>query len=205
MAGFSGTSLTQSFLMHELTVNANIQRRLYDEVIAVHHKLNGAPLTYEVLQSMKYLDQVISETLRRWTLTPAMNRRCNKPYTMETADGNKVQLYVGDHVWLVSNAVHMDAKYWPEPERFDPERFSDERKGDIVSGTYVPFGIGPRNCIGSRYALMGVKVIVYHMLVSFELVPSRRTENPLIISKKPSAALEPENGFWVGFKLRNNN
>lgn len=48
------------------------------------------------------------------------------------------------------HAIHMDEKYFPEPEKFDPERFSDDNKHDIKPGTYLPFGIGPRNCIGKR-------------------------------------------------------
>lgn len=44
-------------------------------------------------------------------------------------------------------------KYFPDPEKFDPERFNDENKNDIMAGTFIPFGIGPRNCIGKRRLL----------------------------------------------------
>ena len=50
-------------------------------------------------------------------------------------------------------AVHRDSQFYPEPERFDPGRFSDENKSKVIPGTYLPFGWGPRNCIGKIYAL----------------------------------------------------
>ena len=50
-------------------------------------------------------------------------------------------------------AVHRDPQFYPEPERFDPGRFSDENKSKVIPGTYLPFGWGPRNCIGKIYAL----------------------------------------------------
>lgn len=202
LAGFNGLAITQSFLAHELAVNPDIQRRLHAECMEAKRKLNGAPLSYEVLGDMKYLDQLLSETLRRWTLSAVNDRQCNKPYTLDTNDGRKVHLNVGDTVWFGIESVHLDAKYFPDPEKFDPDRFSDERKGDIQSGTYVPFGLGPRNCVGSRYALMGVKAIMYHMMVELELVMSARTQHPIKLARKPTVSPEPEKGFWAGLKLR---
>lgn len=52
-------------------------------------------------------------------------------------------------VWVPVYSLHHDEKYFPNPDRFDPERFSDENKENIVPFTYLPFGAGPRNCIGA--------------------------------------------------------
>ena len=54
----------------------------------------------------------------------------------------------GEFVWIPIYALHHDPKYYPDPSRFDPERFSDDNKASIDPVTYLPFGIGPRNCIG---------------------------------------------------------
>lgn len=202
LAGFNGLSLSPSFLVHELVVNPDIQNRLFEEIQEAHRHLNGAQLTYDVLQDLKYLDQVLSESLRRWTLAVVTDRKVNKPYVLDSSDGTKVQLNVGDGIWFPLSAIHMDPKYYPNPEIFDPERFSDTNKGNIQSGTYFPFGVGPRNCIGSRFALMGVKSIVFHLILKFKLEQSQQTQHPLKLQNGPNANLVAEKGFWANITLR---
>jgi cytochrome P450 family 9 len=98
-------------------------------------------------------------------------------------------------------SLHRDPQYFSDPDRFDPERFSDENKGKILPGTYLPFGIGPRNCIGSRFALLEMKILFFNLLAKFDLVPIDKTEIPIKISPK-HVALRPKNGFHLGFKPR---
>lgn len=204
LAGFNGVSSGQCFMAHELAVNQDIQERLYQEVKKANDKLNGEPLTYETLQEMKYMDMVVSEMLRRWPLAATNERIVTKPYVLQSFDGtsSKVQLNVGDGIWIPTYALHMDAQYFPNPEKFDPERFNDENKSSIRSGTYLPFGIGPRNCIGSRYALMAIKSIFYHLLLNFSLHRSERTTVPLRIKNGASALLSAEGGFWAELRTR---
>ncbi|KAG5895436.1 hypothetical protein JTB14_037595 [Gonioctena quinquepunctata] len=98
---------------------------------------------------------------------------------------------------------HRDPKYFPDPELFDPERFSDENKGNIDPNVYIPFGLGPRNCIGSRFALLETKILFFHVLSHFELVPVEKTSIPLRICRKSFNPIA-EGGFWLGMKhLRN--
>lgn len=78
---------------------------------------------------------------------------CVKDYVIQpTRDGEKpVHLRKGDLIMVPSIGFHYDPKYFPNPDKFDPERFSDENKSSIVPGTYLPFGNGPRNCIGNKH------------------------------------------------------
>lgn len=71
-------------------------------------------------------------------------------------DGEKHHITIkeGQNVYIPTHGLHHDPKYYPNPERFDPSRFSEENKHLLVPGTYLPFGSGPRVCIGSRFALM---------------------------------------------------
>lgn len=55
----------------------------------------------------------------------------------------------GESIWLPLHMIHLDPDYWKEPEKFDPERFSDENKKNIKQSSYLPFGIGPRGCVGN--------------------------------------------------------
>lgn len=144
MAGFAGLSAQFCFLCHELSLNPDIQERLYEQIAETHEQLNGKQLTYEALQKMKYLDMVISEVLRKWPVVGLMDRCVSKQYLMEDSDGTKILLQPNNVVWFSIYAIHRDPNYYPNPETFDPERFSNENKKNIRSGSYLPFGIGPR-------------------------------------------------------------
>lgn len=144
--GFNSVPASQGFISYALAVYPEIQEKLYREVNAVNAQLSGKPLTYEILQSMKYMDMVVSETLRKWPL-PAMDRVVSKPYILEDSNGKKIQLNEGDGIWLPLIGIHMDPKHFENPDKFDPERFNDENRKNIIPGSYLPFGSGPRNCV----------------------------------------------------------
>lgn len=147
IAGFDTSSTVMSFLAYELAVNQDIQKRLYEEIREVNDTLNGAHLNYDTLSKMKYMDQVISETLRRWPPALFTNRKCTRYYECNI-DGNRFFIERGKSIWIPISSIHLDPDIYENPKQFDPERFSDENKNKIQPGSYIPFGIGPRNCIG---------------------------------------------------------
>lgn len=104
-------------------------------------------------------------------------------------------------LWIPIMGLHRDEKYYSNPERFDPERFNDENKTNITPYSYLPFGTGPRNCIGSRFALLEMKLLLFHLIEKFEIVPIAKTQIPLKIDRK-QINLSAEGGFWVGLKRR---
>lgn len=140
--------------------------------------------------------------MRLWPPIIGIDRLCVKNYTFESSNGKQVTLNVGDVVMLPIYPIQRDPQYYPNPERFDPERFSNENKDKIVPYTYLPFGSGPRGCIGSRFALMEVKTIFSHLLRKFDIVVTKKTDIPFRLSKK-QFTLASENGVWLGLKLRN--
>lgn len=148
LAGFESTSNTMAAMAYEISINPSIQDCLYQEIKEAKSKLNGQPIDYDSLQKMKYLDQVVSETLRKWPVLPMTDRYCVKDYVYDDGE-TKVNIEKGAGVNVPIYAFHHDPKYFPNPHSFDPDRFSDENKKNIVSGTYMPFGIGPRSCIGN--------------------------------------------------------
>lgn len=147
-AGFETTATLLATMCHELAENQAVQLKLRCEIDAARSRLNGGPFTYDVMQSLRYLDMVVSESLRKWPPAIATDRMCVRPYELHDDDGHTLRIRKGDGLWIPIFALHRDPEYWPEPNKFDPERFSDERKGEIQPFTYVPFGVGPRNCIG---------------------------------------------------------
>ncbi|KAJ8928372.1 hypothetical protein NQ314_019103 [Rhamnusium bicolor] len=199
-AGFDTVSKHLCFASYELAVNQDVQERLREEIYATLEKCGGT-LTYESLLKMKYMDMVVSEVLRKWPNAVLTDRVCTKPYTIEptSPEEKPIRLGVGATVFIPMFAIHRCPKYYPDPDRFDPERFSDENKGNIKPYTYMPFGVGPRNCIGSRFALLEAKVVLFFILQHFQIVPVEKTEIPFKISTK-SFPLTAANGFWLGLK-----
>lgn len=202
IAGFDTTSALMCFMAHELAVNTGIQERLCVEVDELRGALAGQPLDYEHLtQRLPYMDAVIAETLRKWPPVGLIDRVCNRALTVELSDGRELRFDVGDGFVIPVYALHRDPIYWPMPEHFDPERFaSKERIQAQVSGSYVPFGMGPRVCIGQRFALMETKSLFYHVLSEFRFEVCERTQQPLRLGSGVTAA--PERGIWVRLERR---
>jgi cytochrome P450 family 6 len=88
----------------------------------------------------------LSETLRKYPAVPMLNRECTKDYQIP---GTEVVLEKGMKTIIPVMALHHDPKYYPDPERFDPERFNEDEKAKRHHYVYLPFGEGPRICIGT--------------------------------------------------------
>lgn len=131
------------------------------------------------------------------------DRIVTKEYTLEPELPGEKPLVLEEGTTLVIPilGMHYDPKFFPNPDKFDPERFSPENRHKIDPYSYIPFGIGPRNCIGSRFALMEVKTLIFYLLHNFEVVPTGKTEIPLKINKNAIAFL-PKNGLYIGLKRR---
>ncbi|XP_058462594.1 probable cytochrome P450 9f2 [Malaya genurostris] len=202
MAGYETVSTCLSFLTYELAVNSEVQKRLYEEIQNTEQSLNGTPLTYEILQNMPYMDMVVSEGLRMWPPQLISERHCTKDYHYDDGSGTQFIIEKGRTVMIPIIAIHRDPKYYPNPDKFDPERFGEANQSKLVSGTYLPFSLGPRNCIGSRLAVMEVKSTIYYLLKNFSLNPSERTQIPLRLMKHMFALLS-EKGIWLKIEPRN--
>lgn len=148
-AGFEPSSGVMSFAAHELMENPEVQQKLYEEIAEIDKDLQGTPVSYEMLQKMSYMDMVVSEVLRKWPVAGVTDRICNKEFEYESKEtGERVVVKKGEKVRISMCGMQRDPRYYENPNVFDPERFSAENKGKIENGTYMPFGLGPRNCIG---------------------------------------------------------
>ncbi|KAK4874001.1 hypothetical protein RN001_013361 [Aquatica leii] len=200
--GFDTTAALLSFTAYELAVNTNIQERLQKEIDDTLSDCN-MKLTYEALNKMKYMDMVISETLRKWPPGFQNDRMCVKDYTIEPLNPWEKPLLIkkGTLMLFPVSGIHHDPQYFPNPEVFDPERFNDENKHNIKPCSYIPFGVGPRNCIASRFALMESKILMFHLLSKFNITRIDRTPVPLNIAKA-TMNFVAEGGFWLGLERR---
>ena len=108
----------------------------------------------------------------------------------------------GESVMIPTYAIQMNEEFFHNPDNFDPERFSEENIHKIQQNTFIPFGIGPRACIGSRFALLEAKVLFVYLLKNFRFV--KITKSPKILEpSKKKMKIEPDEGFWVGLEFRN--
>ncbi|CAL1686478.1 unnamed protein product [Lasius platythorax] len=201
LAGFETSSILMCFVAHELAVNPDIQNRLREEV--QQYLAEGNEISYESLSKMTYMDMVISETLRKYPPVIFTDRLCTKSYELPPSKpGYKSLIVESNSVMMIPvYALHRDPKYYPNPDKFDPERFSEENKDNIVPYTYLPFGQGPRKCIGNRFALMETKILVAHLLQKFILKRTEKTVEPVVFDKKEFNP-QPEGGFWIGLEKR---
>ncbi|XP_057603658.1 cytochrome P450 3A29-like [Hippopotamus amphibius kiboko] len=171
-AGYETTSSSLSFLIYELATHPDIQQKLQEEIDATFP--NKMPPTYDALVQMEYLDMVLNETLRIYPVVGRLERVCKKD-----VDVNGVFIPKGTTVIVPVFVLHNDPELWPKPEEFRPERFSKKNKDSINPYTYLPFGTGPRNCIGMRFAIMNMKLALVKVLQNFSFKPCKETQIPL--------------------------
>uniref|UniRef100_A0A6B2E9E1 Putative cytochrome p450 9b2 n=1 Tax=Phlebotomus kandelakii TaxID=1109342 RepID=A0A6B2E9E1_9DIPT len=195
VAGYETISTTFSFTCYELAVNPDVQDKLFEEIRNANEELGEKSLDYDTLQKMKYLDMVVTEDLRKWPGMGFVDRKCTKEIVIDDGKGLRFEFVKDDTFVVPVFGFHYDPQYFPNPDKFDPERFSDENKHKIVPGTYLPFGVGPRNCIGSRFALVEIKVLLYYLILNFKIEATEKTQIPLKLTKDP--IMKPEKGIWV--------
>ncbi|CAK1596644.1 unnamed protein product [Parnassius mnemosyne] len=203
LAGFNTVSTAISFALHEIGVNPDVQERLVQEIKETDAKNNGV-FDYNSVQNMKYMDMVVSEILRKWPPVPVLDRTCRKDYNIGKPNKKSPHEYIirkGEVVKIPACAIHRDPEFYPNPEKFDPERFSESNKHLIKPLTYMPFGLGPRNCVASRFALWECKVMLYQILKHLELSPCEKTCIPEVVDNA-DLKFRLKGGHWLRFKIR---
>lgn len=170
-AGFETSSTTISNALYELALNQDIQDQLRQEILQYDSENNG-DWNYEVIKQMTYLNKVFQETLRKYPPVPVLTRDATSNYTF---NGTKVSIPVGTKVWIPVFAIQRDPEIYPNPEKFDPERFNESEKANRHPMHFIPFGDGPRNCIGSRFAIYQTKIGLIKILQHYKVDVCEKT------------------------------
>lgn len=132
--GFHTSASLMSFILYELALNPTIQARLRAEIQAQ----SDEKFSYDSLMSLKYLDMVVNEALRKYPPVHVLTRKCTKDYPVE---GSSLVIPKGTQVTIPIYSIHRDDKHFPDALKFDPERFSEENVKNIRPFTYLPFGM----------------------------------------------------------------
>lgn len=194
LAGFETSSTTVTFCLYELSMHQDIQDRVRQEIRTVLKK--HGELSYNAVNDMPYLHKVVSETLRKYPPVVFLNRICTKDIQIETTD---FHIPTGTSIMVPVYGIHRDPDIYPDPDKFDPERFSEENVKNRHPYAYLPFGEGPRICIGLRFGLIQTKVGIIRSLLKnrFKLAPNTPTslefkEGSLILMAKGGVNLTIE-------------
>ncbi|CAN7997123.1 unnamed protein product [Ixodes pacificus] len=175
-AGLETTSTTIAFAVYQLAVCPGIQDRLRQEIDDCFAK-HGPEPSLDAVSKLKYLHCVVSETLRMYPPQLRVDRTATRDYVME---GTGIRLPKGSVVGIPVYALHHDPLNFPDPSDAlscwpTVRRFSDENVGSIRPYSYLPFGAGPRNCVGMRFAIQMVKLCVAHAVHNVRFVRTAKT------------------------------
>nr|NP_001352298.1 cytochrome P450 6k1-like [Trachymyrmex cornetzi] len=201
VASYETSSTTMAFTLYELARHPEVQNRLRKEILNALDGTDGK-ITYNMVMSLPYLDMVVSEILRMYPPLPFLNRVTKETYKVPNSD---LVLEKGTPIFISLLGVHYDPEYYPTPDKFDPERFTEENKRNRPTRVYLPFGDGPRICIGSRMGLLQSKLGIIVILRKYEVVPCKKTLIPMVI--EPASSVTAALGGTIHLNIRriNNN
>ncbi|XP_060063954.1 cytochrome P450 3A24-like [Ylistrum balloti] len=197
LAGYETTSTTLAYIVYEMAVNQKVQTTLQEEIDRYFPDQADNP-SYDAIQRMEYLDMVWCETLRKCPLaSTVVARECMENCIIEGIKLTKGML-IHANVW----ALHYNAELWGEdPDQFVPERFSAERKRKRNPMAWMPFGSGPRACVGLRLAQLQGKMAMIRLFKNYRIVPSEKLSIPLKYVE--GATIIPKNGVPIKVYRRN--
>jgi cytochrome P450 len=181
IAGHETSGALLSWLFLALVDHPSWRKRVVEEVASV---LAGRPATVDDLPSLPLLRAVIAEALRLW---PPAYSLFLRQATEEVVLGDAV-ITPGDLVQIVPFSLHRDPRWFADPDRFDPERFL--RPASWPAYAYLPFGTGPRICIGQNFALVEACVVSATILGRWEPVAV-----PHVPVFAPKFSLRPKGGL----------
>ncbi|XP_067653749.1 cytochrome P450 3A14-like [Haliotis asinina] len=191
--GLGPTSSVLSFALHLLATNPDVQERLTDEINKVSQ---NETFDYDLLSQMEYLDMVIEETSRVFPVIPGVARTCT-----EDCEVDGIPFRKGMKIRVMAVSMYADETLYPEPDKFIPERFSKQNKEKRPLYSYLPYGHGPRMCVGFKFGLVLIKVALVQILRHYVLTSSSKTQIPLKTALRPF--LTPHGPVHIGLVKRN--
>jgi len=194
--GHDTTSAGSSFALCMMGIHKDIQEKVYAEQKAIFGENMLRDCTFADTMEMKYLERVIMETLRMYPPVPLIARRVDHdvklvsgPYTIPK----------GTTVVILQFAVHRRADIYPNPDVFDPDNFLPERAANRHYYSYIPFSAGPRSCVGRKYAMLKLKVLLSTIIRNYSIHSTQKESD---FKLQADIILKMENGFNIMLQPR---
>jgi cytochrome P450 len=183
LAGHETTSNALTWTLYALSQNPAIEAALVDEIDRV---LGGRPPTYDDLPKLVLTERVLKESMRMYPPVPSMARVATEDTELggyPVAKGSEIILWV--------YLTHHDPRFYPDPSVFRPDRFLPENEAKLPKAAYIPFGAGPRACIGKAFAMIEAQLLLALLVQRFHfaLVPGQD------VRVSPRVTLRPKNGL----------
>ncbi|XP_049825855.1 probable cytochrome P450 6a20 [Aethina tumida] len=192
-AGYETSSTTMTFALYEIATNKDLQNKMRQEIREVLKNHDGK-LTYEAVKDMELMGRVVDETLRKYPAISMIPRECTKDYQIP---GTDVTIEKGTSIVISTLGIHRDPEHYPDPMKFDPDRFLEENKHSRHPFAWIPFGEGPRTCIGLRFGVMQTKVGLASILENYDISLSEKTRVPLEFNESSGLILSVKGGVWI--------
>ena len=188
--GYDTTSSMMSLCLFHLATNPDIMSKAVEEVDGI----GDDNITGETVMELQYLDQVFKETNRMANFAYMM-RSCTKDWNIP---GTDIIWKKGWKVSIACGGIHYDPEYYPDPDAFKPERFAPGNAQK--SGTFFPFGIGARQCIGYKMSALEAKMFMFYLLKKFTIEPSEKLQLPMKFD--PHHLFNIQGGNWLKLTRR---
>ncbi len=189
IAGHDTSTALLAWSLYLLSTHIDVQKTAQAEVDQV---LGEQPPSFAQLAQLRYLDQVINETLR---LYPPIH--LGSRIAAADLEFQGYPIGAGQRVLYSIYLTHRDPRYWQTPAAFDPDRFTPDQVRQRAPYTFLPFGGGARNCIGTAFAQVEAKVILARILQKNDLTFAGGSVRPHM-----GATLEPSPGVLVKIRRR---
>jgi cytochrome P450 len=182
-AGHETTALALTFSLYLIANAPEVQDRLVREVQEV---CGDAQIDAAMVDALPFHEQVIKEAMRLYPPVAIIDRMAR-----EDVDLGDVKVKKGDLAFALTYVMHRHKRLWEHPERFDPDRFSEEGSKSIQRFQYMPFGAGPRICIGMKFAYMEAVAILATLVraLRFRSNPAHRVEPNIRITLRPEGGM----------------
>ncbi|XP_055590651.1 probable cytochrome P450 313a4 [Uranotaenia lowii] len=172
-AGFDTTATTISNVILLLAMHPEVQERVYQETMSICPDPN-VEITQEDCNELVYTEMVIKETMRLYPVGSLFGRAVTEELKLD----DQFTLVEGTIILISSSKMHRDPEIWgPQANDFNPDHFLPERIAQRHPYSYLPFSGGPRNCIGARYAMLSMRLILAYFVRAFRVRTSLRLED----------------------------
>ncbi|XP_028026384.1 cytochrome P450 6B7-like isoform X2 [Bombyx mandarina] len=195
-AGFETSSSATSYTLHQLAFHQEIQKEIQceiDEVLSRHDN----KLCYDAILEMPLLTMAFKEALRMFPSLGNLHRVCTRSYTIPELG---ITIDPGVRIIIPAQAIQNDAKYFDDPSEFRPKRFAKD--SEIKKFSFLPFGAGPRNCIGARLGEMQSLAGLAAILHKFSVEPAPSTVRKLRVKHTQNVVQGVEGGLPLLIKER---
>ena len=196
-AGYDTTGTSMAFVLYDLATNEECQDELLKEI-----------KTTKNVDDMPYLEAVIHESMRKHPILANLERVCTKEYSIDGLDGKDYVIREGDMIRVSNIGICNDEDIFPDPQKFRPERFLDDQEDEedwskriYKNKNPLAFSLGPRNCLGMKFAMLEMKLGIIGLIREFRLIPGEST--PEEIEWNPLSILGlAKDGLWIKCERR---